>query len=342
MIPHIASLISASLFSWFASEPAPGQPVSPASDQFWLPDNASTFTDDYDTLFMGIMWLSVIGTAGVVWAMIQFCVKYRATSREANEPAESQLDHSNALELAWSIPPLLIVLVLFVGGFKGMVDLTTPPADAYEIQVTGQKWKWLFTYPNGHTDDTLHVPKDKPVRMVINSVDVIHSLYLPSFRTKMDAVPGRYTQLWFKATKAGTSPIFCAEYCGTAHSDMITTVTVHDGEGFEDWLAEAEEQMENKPPAELGELLYKQQGCATCHSIDGSAKTGPTFKGLWGKDEKLADGKSVKVDENYIRESILEPQAKIVAGYSPAMPTYKGKLSDKKINGIIAYMKTLK
>jgi cytochrome c oxidase subunit 2 len=171
---------------------------------------------------------------------------------------------------------------------------------------------------------------------------VLHSLFLPTFRQKIDAVPGRYTEIWFQATKAGDFPIFCAEYCGTSHSDMITHVVVHEEGGFEKWLAKAEELLDQMPPLELGTKMYNQQGCATCHSTDGSIKTGPSFQGLFGKTESLADGTTVTVDENYLRESILEPQAKVVQGFPPAMPTFKGKLSDKKIAGLIEFIKSHK
>jgi cytochrome c oxidase subunit 2 len=200
----------------------------------------------------------------------------------------------------------------------------------------------LFQYENGYTDDVLHVPVGRNVRVVINSVDVLHSLFLPTFRQKIDAVPGRYTEIWFQATKAGDFPIFCAEYCGTSHSDMITHVVVHEEGGFEKWLAKAEELLDQMPPLELGTKMYNQQGCATCHSTDGSIKTGPSFQGLFGKTESLADGTTVTVDENYLRESILEPQAKVVQGFPPAMPTFKGKLSDKKIAGLIEFIKSHK
>jgi cytochrome c oxidase subunit 2 len=269
--------------------------------------------------------------------MIWFVYKYRARSR--HDQPEPSTDHNTGLELLWSILPLPVVLVMFVWGFQEFIALRTTPRDAYEIHATGQKWKWLFEYPNGYTDDVLHVPQGRKIRVVISAVDVLHSLFLPTFRQKIDAVPGRYTELWFEADVPGEFPIFCAEYCGTSHSDMITKVVVHEGDGFDGWLAEAERALENAPPLELGAKLYNQQGCATCHSTDGSIKTGPSFKGLFGKTETLVDGSSVVVDENYIRQSVLDPQGQTVQGFPPVMPTYKGKLSDKKIDALVAFIK---
>lgn len=316
------------------------QPKVPDSPLFWMPNEASTQAGSTDSLFNLLVWVSVISAAGILAAMVYFCAKYKAPKRGAR--ALSQVDHDNTLEITWSLAPMVILVAVFVWGFKDYVSLRTGPKEAYEIHAQGQKWQWSFTYPNGYTDSTLHVPVDKNVRIIIRSVDVLHSLFIPEFRVKMDAVPGRYTSLWFNATRQGSYPIYCAEYCGTSHSDMLSEITVHDAKGFDDWLVEAQKKMEDLPPVELGELLYKQRGCGACHTTDGTPKIGPSFKGLWGKNESLTGGGSVTVDENYIHESLLEPQAKVVAGFAPVMPTFKGQLSDKQITGIIEYIKTLK
>jgi cytochrome c oxidase subunit 2 len=180
------------------------------------------------------------------------------------------------------------------------------------------------------------------VRAIITSVDVVHSFGLPAFRTKEDAVPGRYTELWFETTSPGEYPVFCDQYCGTNHSGMIAKVVAHEPADYEKWLKDAEAKIEQMPPVELGQKMYAQNGCGACHSLDGTTKTGPSWKGLFGSTAPLSDGTSVTVDENYIRESILDPQAKIVRGFPPAMPTFKGKLSDKKIEGLIAFIKEQK
>jgi cytochrome c oxidase subunit 2 len=178
------------------------------------------------------------------------------------------------------------------------------------------------------------------VRIVINSTDVLHSLFIPNFRVKMDAVPGRFTDLWFKATETGEFPIFCTEYCGTSHSDMLTRVVVHPAGGYEKWVEKASLPDPSIPPAKRGEILSQKQGCTTCHSMDGTPKLAPTWKGLFGKSEATSVG-SVTVDENYLRESIVDPQAKIVNGFGPVMPPYS-KLKDHQLADIIAYIKTLK
>jgi cytochrome c oxidase subunit 2 len=320
-------------------QPTPELPKSPPSPHFWMPDDASVTAADIDWLYLFMVWMSVISTVGIFVAMAYFCVKYRAKSRKANELAEPSSDHNTTLEITWSIIPLFVCIALFVWGFKGFVDLRTPPKDSLEVHAIGKRWAWTFQYPHG-ADNTLHVPVDKNVRIVISSLDVLHSLFIPNFRVKMDAVPGRYTDLWFRATKPGTYPIFCAEYCGTQHSDMLANIVVHPPGGYEAWVEEQKKLIERLPPVELGKLIYTKQGCNACHTIDGTPKIGPTWKGVYGSTERLTGGGNALVDENYIRESILDPQAKIVDGYPNSMPVTK--LSDREITGVIEYIKTLK
>lgn len=335
MTRHVSSLLS------FLAEPERFVPKLPESDQFWLPSSGSGLVESIDNLFHYIMWVSVISVMAIFVAMFYLVYKYRAPAREVNQKAESQVDHSNALEITWSVLPFFFLVSFFIWGFKDFVALQTAPKNSVEIVAQGQKWQWTFKYPNGHVDSELHVPQGKNVRVLIKSVDVLHSLYLPEYRTKMDAVPGRYTHVWFKADRAGTSPIFCAEYCGTAHSDMLSQLVVHEGNGYEEWLERIEKELDKMPPVELGALMYKNFGCAACHSTDGTPKIGPSLKGLFGKTEQFEDGSSATVDENYLRESLLDPQAKIVKGYPPQMPSFKGQMSDARIDGLIAYIKSL-
>lgn len=316
-------------------------PKMPESENFWMPNAGSELAQSVDGLFNYIMWVSALSTLGIFVAMFYFCMKYRATSRAANESARSQVDHSNTLEIIWSVTPFFFLISIFVWGFRDYVALRTAPKDSLEVYATASKWKWLFKYPNGHTDTELHVPQGKNVRILIKATDVLHSLYIPEYRVKMDAVPGRYTDLWFNADYAGTFPIFCTEYCGQQHSDMLSQATVHAGNGYEEWLEQKQKELDNLPPVELGERVFKQFGCGACHTTDGTAHTGPTFKGLFGKMETLTTGQQVKVDENYIRESILEPQKDIVQGFPPQMPSFKGQISDQRMEGLIAYIKTL-
>ena len=223
------------------------------------------------------------------------------------------------------------------------MDMYTPPGNALHVNVIGRRWYWSFEYPDTGliNDNELHVPVDKAVKLVLTSEDVIHSLYVPAFRLKRDAVPGRYNKAWFRATEVGEFDLFCAEYCGTSHSDMLATVIVHEPGEFETWLEAASNFLDRVSPAEGGKRLTSARGCVTCHSVDGSAGIGPTFQGLFGHEQLLSDGSSVVVDEDYIRESILEPQAKIAAGYDAVMPTYQGRLKDREITAIIEYIKTL-
>jgi cytochrome c oxidase subunit 2 len=307
---------------------------------FWLPPPVSTTAAGVDRVFYFIFWIAAFFFALIVVLMILFVIRYRRRTPKG-ESTEDAPSHNTPLELTWSIIPLLIVFGIFYIGFKGFLDMSVAPANAYEVQVTGQKWKWLFTYPNGHVDENLHVPVDTPVQLVMTSEDVIHSFFVPDFRLKKDVVPGRYSKAWFEAKEPGTYQIFCAEYCGTSHSDMLASVIVHEAGGFEKWLAEAADFLATLPPAEAGERLYNQRGCAQCHSIDGKSGIGPTLKGLFGKKEVMKDGTQLVADENYIRESILEPQAKLVAGYEPVMPTYQGRLRDDEITVIIAFIKSL-
>jgi cytochrome c oxidase subunit II len=191
-------------------------------------------------------------------------------------------------------------------------------------------------------DENLHVPVDVPIRLVLTSEDVIHGFFIPAFRVKKDVVPGRYNTTWFRATTAGEYQLFCSLYCGTSHSDMLAKVVVHAPGGFERWLDEAGSFLTKLPPAEAGAKLFLARGCAQCHSVDGRTGVGPTLQRLFGSHVPIKNGDAATADENYIRESILEPQARIVAGFEPVMPTFKGKLQDREITAIIEYVKTLK
>ncbi len=308
----------------------------PDDGSFWMPPQVSTIAQSVDWLFNFILAISVFFFILIVVVMVIFVLKYRRREGQTAEPSPS---HNTALEVTWTAIPVVLVVVIFFFGFKGFLDMATPPANAYEVLVEGQKWNWTFTYPNGYSDSNLHVPVDRPVQLVMSSADVIHSLYVPAFRIKMDVLPGRYTKAWFEATEPGEYDLFCAEYCGTSHSDMLAHVIVHPVGEFETWLEKASNFLETMTPVDAGRKLFQMRGCTQCHSMDGSPKTGPTLLGVFGRTEALVGGASVVVDENYIRESILEPNAKVVAGYEPVMPTYQGRLKDAEIMAIIEYLK---
>ena len=317
-------------------------PLSAADDPsgtFWMPPQVSTTAHQVDWVFYFVFWVSLFFFLLIATLLVIFVIKYRA--REGG-PEEESPSHNTALEIVWSVIPIIIVTFIFYFGFTGYMDLGVPPKNAYEVQVTGQKWNWLFTYPNGHVSEDLHVPVDRPVQLVMTSEDVIHSLFIPAFRVKMDAVPGRYSKLWFTATKPGKYEALCAEYCGTKHSDMSAWVVVHPAPEFDHWLIEASNFLDKLPPAEAGKKLYQLRGCAQCHSTDGTASVGPSFYRIFGMERPLESGARVTVDENYLRESIVDPQAKVTQGFQPVMPTFRGKLSDRELTVIIDFIKSLK
>jgi len=309
---------------------------------FWLPKQGSTTAPVVDSLFYLITGISAFFFALIVGLLLYFVWKYRARPGHREIPSST---HNTPLEVTWTVIPVLIVVWIFWEGVVGFIHLATPPENAYEIQVLGQKWNWTFTYPNGVVSPELHVPVDTDVRLILTSQDVIHSLFIPDFRIKRDAVPGRYEKEWFHATEIGEYQIFCTEYCGTQHASMLAQVIVQHPVNFDKWLADEGNFIEKLPPEKLwegGKKLYNQRGCKQCHSIDGSNGIGPTFKGVWGHNVALNGGARVTVDENYVRESIVNPQGQIVAGYEPVMPSFQGRLKDKEITAIIEYLKTLK
>jgi cytochrome c oxidase subunit 2 len=305
---------------------------------FWMPVQGSTYSGDVDFVFYFIFYVSAFFFAIIVALTALFLIRYRA---RPGHKAEKSAAHNTTLELMWSVIPSILVLLMFWFGFQSFMDQYNPPANAYEILVNAQKWNWEFQYPNGYIDKDLHVPVDRDVKLVMSSQDVIHSFFVPAFRLKKDTVPGRYTKAWFRATEPGNYVAFCTEYCGTGHSDMMANVIVHPAGEFEGWLEEASNFLDTLPPAEAGEILYQQRGCTQCHSADGTPGIGPSFLGLWGKEENFTDGSTGVADENYLYESIVDPQAKIVQGYDPVMPTYAGRLKDKEITYIIEYIKSL-
>lgn len=307
---------------------------------FLMPPANSTIAPDVDSVFYFVFYLSIIFFAIVVVGSVVFPIMYR---RKGKRELTSGVDHSVPLELAWTIIPTILVLVIFVWGFKDFMRMQIIPKDSIEISATGQKWSWAFNYENGISEtNRLVVPVNKPVKLLLSSRDVLHSLYIPDFRVKMDVLPNRYTALWFEATRTGESNLFCTEYCGTSHSEMIGKVVVMEEDEYAKWLEASANPAAGLTTEEYGAKLFTSKACMTCHSLDGSAGVGPTFKGLFGSQEKLMSGETVTVDENYVRESILNPMTKVTAGYQPVMPSYQGQLKDEEINALIAYMKTLK
>jgi len=296
-----------------------------------FPTQGSSTSSEVDWVFWFITDISILFWVMIVLAIVWFVFRYHRLKVAGPEHSPH---HSTALELTWSVLPSFLLVLMFYWGFTGYEDMRTPPANAYVINVTAQKWNWNFQYPNGHTDSELYVPIDTPVRLVMTSNDVIHSMFIPAFRVKQDVVPGRYATTWFEATQTGEFHIFCAEYCGTGHSDMLSTVHVYPKDEFPALLAKISDIVQlykdaNEPPWKAGAELYIKRGCSSCHSIDGSRKQGPSYLGSFGEKREFTDGTKGVFDENYIRQSILEPQAKIRKTFQPVMPTFKGLLQDK-------------
>lgn len=307
------------------------------SGSLWMPESVSTLAPTIDNLFYFVTWVSTILFIGVVAGMVYLAWKYR---RRSAEDVPEPVKESKVLEATWIVLPTLLVLVTFNWGFKAYIQAIVAPPDSYEIQVRGKQWLWEFEYPNGAiTTNELRVPIGRPVKMIMSSTDVLHSFFVPAFRVKQDVLPNRYSTVWFQATKEGEYDIYCTEYCGTQHSGMLAKVMVQSQDEFNEWLESGGGNYDEMPLPEYGEVLYTQQVCNTCHSVDGSQKVGPTFQGLYGKTEQLADGSSVQVDDNYLREAILEPGASIVAGYPNVMPASYGSLNERQVSALIAYIK---
>ena len=305
----------------------------------WLPDQASSIAHEVDSLFYFVFYWVIFFFILVLFVTFYFSWKYKSTRKGLTSP----LDHNTTLEVIWTIIPLLLTMIVFFWGARTYIKMNIAPYDAMEINVTAQKWFWTFTYKEGFTNtNELVVPVNKPVKLIMQSQDVIHSLYVPDFRVKMDVIPNRYMMLWFEPTKIGEYDILCAEYCGKSHSEMLGKVRVMSENDYEKWLMEVNIVDESIPLVDLGKMIYKKNACYTCHSTDGSEVIGPSFKGIWGNTMDHTDGSSAVVDENYILESINEPQKKIVNGYQGVMPSYKGILREREIQGIIEYIKTLK
>ncbi len=330
---------------------------------------ASTIAPGVDAVNDFIFWVSLFFLIAVPAVMLLFVVKYHR-SKKGRQTVYISGHHG--LEALWTIVPLIIMLIIFGWGFVEYTKMRTVAPGAIEINVIGRQWLWQFQYADGRQAmNELVVPLNKPVKLIMTSEDVLHSFFIPDFRVKQDVVPGSYYYLTFNSTMAGPHKIYCTEFCGTGHSDMLGLIYVLDEKDYSEWektgkvpeamarsisLAQGDAVVASPSDsknsnaaagakqslAEQGAALYNTKGCVACHSTDGSRRVGPTWKGVFGTTEQLEGGKTAVVDENYIRESIVEPHAKVVKGYPPSMPTFKGLLSDQEINALIAYIKSLK
>lgn len=305
-----------------------------------FPEQASTLASQVDALFFFLIAVTVFFTLLIAGTIIVFMVRYRRT--KADEIPAEGTHGSLALEVGWTGIPLLIAMVVFFWGASLFATMRRPPDDALNIDVVAKQWMWKLQHMEGRREiDELHIPVGKPIRLTMTSEDVIHSFFVPAFRIKQDAVPGRYTTTWFEATKPGSYHLFCAEYCGTIHSGMIGHVVAMEPAEFQAWLQTGEVGAAPAvSPAAAGQALFQAQGCVSCHAA-GSGQRGPHLAGLFGSTVHFEGGGTAVADENYLRESILNPQAHLVAGYQAIMPTYQGLLSEENVMQLIAYLKTL-
>jgi len=299
-----------------------------------FPEQASTIAPQTDALFIMLTIVCGLVSVMIFTAIFVLAIVYRR--RPDNELAQEE-EAPKGLELAWIIIPFIFFMATFVWGSWLYFELARVPDNALDIYATGKQWMWKFQHPSGQREiNTLHVPVGRPIRVTMASEDVIHSLFFPYFRTKADVLPNRYRTLWFQATKTGRFHIFCAEYCGTLHSGMIGWVEVMEPTDYQKWLAGGTEGS----LASQGEKLFQKYACNTCHTTDATGR-GPALLGLYGSTVTLSDDKTVVADDNYIRESILNPQAKIVKGFGPIMPTFQGQVNEEDLLKLLAYIKSL-
>ncbi|HVH58005.1 MAG TPA: cytochrome c oxidase subunit II [Vicinamibacterales bacterium] len=300
-----------------------------------FPQQASAQAGQVDGLYFFLVAVSAFFSIVIATLVVVFAIKYRRRHRDEVGYA---IHGSLALELMWTIIPFFIVMAMFGWGAKVFFDLYRPPAGAMEIYVVGKQWMWKVQHMDGQREiNELHVPVGRPVKLIMGSEDVLHSYYIPAFRVKADVIPGRYNVLWFTATKPGTYHLFCAEYCGTKHSGMVGAVIAMDPEDFQAWLSGGGA---SESPVAAGQKLFQDLACITCHTGDATAR-GPQLTNLYNSTVQLQDGNSVTADDSYIRESIVNPRAKVVAGFQPIMPTFQGLVTEEQLLQLIAYVRSL-
>jgi cytochrome c oxidase subunit 2 len=300
-----------------------------------FPESASTMSGEVDALYFFLVIVSAIMTVLIFLTVAVFAIRYRRRwPDEVPRPVEGSL----LVETTWSVVPFLIMLVMFGWGAKVYFDNFVPPEGAMEVYVVGKQWMWKLQHPEGQREiNELHIPTGRPVKLTLTTEDVIHSFFIPAFRVKHDVVPGQYTNLWFQPTKPGNYHLFCAEYCGNQHSGMIGWIHVMEPAEYEKWLSGAGGM---GSMASIGERMFQQLGCSSCHWSNQQGRC-PNLSGVYGSSVLLKDGRTVTANDSYIRESIIEPTAKVVAGFEPIMPTYQGQISEEGLLQLIAYIKSL-
>jgi cytochrome c oxidase subunit II len=301
-----------------------------------FPENASTIAGKVDLLFLFLVTVAGFFSILIFALVMFFAIRYR---RRAANPTATQIHGSTALEMVWTLIPLALTMVMFGWGAVLYLRNARAPAGTLEVYVVAKQWMWKLQHPEGNREiNELHVPTGAPIRLIMTSEDVIHSFYVPAFRVKQDVLPGRYTTMWFQPTRAGKYHLFCAEYCGNQHSAMGGWVYVMEPPEYQRWLTGG---ASGESMASGGQALFDRLGCNGCHKSEGGGR-GPSLEGQLGKKIQMADGRVVVADESYVRESILNPRAKIVAGYQPVMPTFQGQVSEEQILQLLAYIKSMK
>lgn len=301
----------------------------------WLPEQASTFARDVDNLYLFLIAVSAVFALAVTVAVIVFGAVYRR--RHAGEIG-ARIEGNLPLELLWSIIPAMISMVMFGWGASLFFHVRTPPEESLSIYAVGKQWMWKFQHLEGQREiNELHVPAGRPVKVTVTSEDVVHSLYFPAFRTKIDAIPGRYTQLWFEATEPGRYHIFCTEFCGTNHSGMIGTVIVMPPADYQAWLSTGGVE---GTLVERGARLFDDLACSTCH-LDTGLGRGPSLNNVFGQPVTFTTGTTGVIDEGYLRESIMSSQSRVVQGYQPLMPAFQGLISEDNLVALVEYIKSL-
>jgi cytochrome c oxidase subunit 2 len=303
-----------------------------------FPQKASSIAGGVDNLYFFLVAVAGFFSIAIFVTIFFFALRYR---RKRADQQAVPIHGSTLLEIVWSVVPLVIVMVMFGWGASLYFRNSRAPEGAIEIYVVGKQWMWKLQHPEGQREiNELHVPVGRPVKLIMTSQDVIHSFYIPAFRIKNDVLPNRYSTAWFEATQTGEYHLFCAEYCGNQHSGMVGKVIVMEPADYEQWLGGGPE---GESLSVAGERLFQRLGCANCHSPEARGRTrGPLLVGLFGKPVPLQDGRIVTADETYLRESILNPRAKVVAGYAPEMPTFQGQVTEENLLELIAYIKSLR
>jgi cytochrome c oxidase subunit 2 len=299
-----------------------------------FPEQASTVAREVDWLFF--FFCAVCGGMAALVAALLIAFSFRYHRRAEDDRTPRIMGHDR-LEWFWTIAPMFVFLFMFLWGAKLYTSVTIPPADAPEVFVIGKQWMWKIQHPDGQREiNELHIPVDRPVKLILTSEDVIHDFFVPAFRSKVDVIPGRYVQLWFQPTKTGEFHLFCAQYCGTSHAKMVGTVIVMERDEYRRWL----DERATGSLADQGRQLFLKLQCITCHSANSDARA-PVLEGLHGRTVNLRNGRRVLADDAYLRESILYPEEKVVQGWEPIMPTFKGQVDEEDLIKLLSYIKSL-